>query len=259
MDSSPTESRVYTLGETELRRLANAFDTNAATVIPILRDRLVRYIKKRAGDNNIPWEADDTLDVSQPQIRDDQTVSRKPSDLSNILGATAFNAHALATSTATTKSTITTCAGTFYAAHSQAYTPTYPGPVASHFDNASRFVPITHQTPGTTVSSNLTIESPAFVLRRVIPFVAQQSFDSMRMSAPNIHSNFIPYAPHNNGGANVYNSTQIPQITTAEEQNFNSAPTNPYYHNSRGTNARIELNRNVGKVVRQWNLKFNGL
>ena len=63
---------------------------------------------------DIPWEADDILDASQPQIRDDQTVSRKPSDLSNILGATAFNAHALATSTATTTWTVKTCAGALY-------------------------------------------------------------------------------------------------------------------------------------------------
>ena len=132
-----TESWIYTLGETEVRRLANAFNINAAGVVPILRDRVVRYIKKRAGDNNIPWEADDTLDASQPQIRDDQTVSRKPSYLSSILGATAFNAHALATSTAATTSTVTTCAGVSYAAYSQAYTPAYPGPIASHFKHAS--------------------------------------------------------------------------------------------------------------------------
>ena len=80
MDSNATESWVYTLGEIELRRLANAFNINAAGVVPILRDRVVRFIKKRAGDNNIPWEEDDTLDTSQSQIRDDQTVSRKPSD-----------------------------------------------------------------------------------------------------------------------------------------------------------------------------------
>ena len=78
------------------------------------------------------------------------------------------------------------------------------------------------------------------------------------MSTPNIQSNFNPYAPHYNGGANVHNSTRIPPITSDEEQNFNSAPANPYNHNSRGTNARVELNRDVGKVVRQWNLKFNG-
>ena len=227
-------------------------------MVPILRDRVVRYIKKRAGDNNIPCGAGDTLDASQPQIRDDQTVSRKPSDLSNILGATAFNAHALATSTATTTLTVTTCAGASYAAYSQAYTLAYPGPVASYFENASRFVPITHQAPGTTVSSNLTKESLAFVPRRVIPFVAQQSFNYMGMSTPNIHINSNPFAPHNNGGANVYNPTQIPPITTDKEQNFNSTPTNPYNHNSRGTNTRVELNRDVGKVVRQWNLKFNG-
>ena len=76
IDPNPTESWVYTLGETELRRLANAFNIYAARVVPILKDRVVRYIKKRAGDTNIPWEADDTLDASQPQIRDDQTVSR---------------------------------------------------------------------------------------------------------------------------------------------------------------------------------------
>ena len=111
MDSNVTESWVYTLGEIELRRLANAFNINAAGVVAILRDRVVRNIKKRAGDNNIPWEVDDTLDASQTQIRHDQTVSKKPSDFSNILGATAFNAHALATSTLTTTSTITTSAG----------------------------------------------------------------------------------------------------------------------------------------------------
>ena len=132
-----------------------------------------------------------TLDASQSQIRDDQTVSRKSSDLSNILGATAFNAHAPATSTATTTSTITTFAGASYATHAQACTRAYPGPVASHFENASRFVPIMHQAPSTAVSSNLTIKSPTFVPRRVIPFVAQQSFDYMGMSGPNIHSNFI--------------------------------------------------------------------
>ena len=69
---------------------------------------------------------------------------------------------------------------------------------------------------------------------------------------------FNPYAPHNNGGANVYNSTRIPPITSNEEQNSNSVPTNPYDHNSRGTNTLVELNRDVGKVVRQWKLKFNG-
>ena len=152
-------------------------ERNAAGAVPILRDRVIRYIKKRAGDNNIPWDADDTLDASQPQIRDDQTVSTKPSDFSNILGVTAFHAHAHATSTATTTSTITTCAGASYAPYSQAYFAAYPGPVASHFDHASRFVPVTHQAPSTTISSNLTTESPPFVPRRVIPFVAQQSFD----------------------------------------------------------------------------------
>ena len=126
MDSNATESWVYTPGETELRRLANAFNINAAGVVPILKDRVVRYIKKTAGDSNIPWEAYDTLGTSQPQIRDNRTVSRKPSDLSNILGATAFNAHALATSTVTTTSTITTCAGASYAVHSQEYTPGLP-------------------------------------------------------------------------------------------------------------------------------------
>ena len=64
MDFNPTDSWVYTLGETELRRLANACNINAAGVVPILRDRVVRYIKKRAGDNNIPWEADDTQNTS---------------------------------------------------------------------------------------------------------------------------------------------------------------------------------------------------
>ena len=54
----------------ELRRLVNAFNINAAGVVPILRDRLVRYIKKGAGDTNIPCDADDTLDAPQPQIRD---------------------------------------------------------------------------------------------------------------------------------------------------------------------------------------------
>ena len=258
MDSNATESWVYTLGETELRRLANAFNINAAGMVPILRDRVVRYIKKRAGDTNIPWEEDDTLDASQSQIRDDQTVSQKPSDFSNILGVTAYNAHALATSTATTTSTITTCAGASHAAHSQAYTAGYPGPIASQFENASRFVPVTHQAPSTTTSNNLTTESPPFFPRRVIPFVTQQSFDYMKMSTPNTHSNFNPYAPHNNGGANVYNSTRIPPITSNEEQNSNSVPTNPYDHNSRGTNTLVELNRDVGKVVRQWKLKFNG-
>ena len=81
MDSNATESWVYTLGETELRRLANAFNINAVGVVPILRGCVVRYIKKKAGDTNIPWEEDDTPDASQSQIRDDQTVSRKPSDL----------------------------------------------------------------------------------------------------------------------------------------------------------------------------------
>ena len=87
----------------------------------------------------------DTLDASQPQIRGDQTVSRKPSDLSNILNVTALNAHALTTSTATTTLTIASCADASYAAYSQAYTPAYPRPVASHFENASRFVPVTHR------------------------------------------------------------------------------------------------------------------
>ena len=168
MDSNATESWVYTLGETELRRLVNAFNINTAGVAPILKDRVVRYIKKRAGDTNIPWKEDDTPDAPQSQICDDQTVSRKPSDLSNILGATAFKAHAHATSTATTTSTITTCAGASYAPYSQAYTAAYPGPVASHFEKASRFVPVTHQAPSTTISSNLTTESPPFVPRRVI-------------------------------------------------------------------------------------------
>ena len=45
MDSNPTESWINTLGETELRRLANAFNINAAGVVLILRDRVVRYIK----------------------------------------------------------------------------------------------------------------------------------------------------------------------------------------------------------------------
>ena len=258
MDSNATESWIYTLGEIELRRLANAFNINAAGVVPILRDRVVRYIKKRAGDNNIPWEEDETLDTSQSQIRDDQTVSRKPSELSNILDATAFNTYVHATPTATTTSTIMTCAGASYAPYSQGYTAAYPGPVASHFANASRFVPVAHQAPSTTISSNLATESPPFVPHRVISFIAQQSFDYMGISTPNIHSNFNPYAPHNNGGANVYNSTRIPSITSDEEQNFNSAPTNSYNHNSRGTNTRVELNRDVSKVVRQWNLKFNG-
>ena len=102
------------------------------------------------------------------------------------------------------------------------------------------------------------MESPAFIPRRVIPCVAQPSLDYMGMSNPNIHINFNPCALHNNGGANVYNSTRIPPITSDEEQNFNSAPTNPYDHNSRGTKTRVELNRDVGKVVRQWTLKFNG-
>ena len=123
-------------------------------------------------------------------------VSQKPSDFSNILGATAYNAHALPASTATTTSTITTCAGTLHAAHSQVYTTAYPGPVASHFENASRIIPVTHQAPSTTISNNLTTEAPPFFPRRVIPFVAQHTL--------------------------------------------------------------VELNRDVGKVVRQWNLKFNG-
>ena len=42
MVSNATESWVYTLGETELRRLANAFNINAAGVVPILRNRVVR-------------------------------------------------------------------------------------------------------------------------------------------------------------------------------------------------------------------------
>ena len=115
MESNASESWDYTLGETELHRLANAFNINTAGVVPILRDHVVRCIKKRAGDNNISWDADDKLDASQPQIRDDQTVSQNPSDLSNILGATAFNAHTLAASTVTTTSTVTTCAGASYA------------------------------------------------------------------------------------------------------------------------------------------------
>ena len=97
----------------------------------------------------------------------------------------------------------------------------------------------------------LKFKRPPFIPRRVIPFVVQQSFDYTGMSTPNIHSNFNPYAPHNNGGANEYNSTQILPITTTDEQNFNSVPTNPYNHNSRGTNTRVELNRDVGKIVRQ--------
>ena len=78
------------------------------------------------------------------------------------------------------------------------------------------------------------------------------------MSTPNIHNNLNSYAPHNNGGANVYKSTHIPPITKNDEQNFNSAPTNPYNYNWRGTNTRVETNKDVGKIVRQWNLKFNG-
>ena len=65
MDSNATESWVYTLGETELRRLANALNINEAGVVPILRDCVVRYIKKRVSDTDIPWEEDDTLDASQ--------------------------------------------------------------------------------------------------------------------------------------------------------------------------------------------------
>ena len=64
------------------------------------------------------------------------------------------------------------------------------------------------------------------------------------MSIPNIHRNFNPHEPQGNGSANVYNSTQIPPITTTDEQNFYSAPNNPHNHNN--------------KIVRQWNLKFNG-
>ena len=95
----------------------------------------MRYIKKRSGDENIPWDANDTLDASLLVLRNDQTVSRKRSDLASILGATAFNAHVLAASTTTTTSTITTCAGASHTLHSQAYTPAYPGPIASHFEN----------------------------------------------------------------------------------------------------------------------------
>ena len=106
-------SWVYTLGKTEQRRSANAFNIDVAGVIPILRGRVVRYIKK--------WAA----------------------------------------------------------------------PVASYFENASRFVPVTHQAPGTTVLTNLRTELPAFVQRRVTPFVAQQSFDYMGMSTPALETSFF--------------------------------------------------------------------
>ena len=47
----------------------------------------------------------------------------------------------------------------------------------------------------TTILSNLTTESPPFVLLRVIPFFAQQCSNYIGISTPNIHSNFNPYAP----------------------------------------------------------------
>ena len=42
MGLNATESWVYTLGETEIRGLANAFNINAAGVVPVLRDRVVQ-------------------------------------------------------------------------------------------------------------------------------------------------------------------------------------------------------------------------
>ena len=72
--------------------------------------------------------------------------------------------HALAKCTETTTSTVTTCAHAPHTAHSQAYNPAYPGPIASHFEIASRFAPTTHQALGTIISSNFN-DFPRALLR----------------------------------------------------------------------------------------------
>ena len=69
MDSNAIESWVYKLFETELRSFANALNINAAVVVLILRDCIVRYTKKRWGNENIPRDTDDTIDASLPLVR----------------------------------------------------------------------------------------------------------------------------------------------------------------------------------------------
>ena len=48
-------------------------------------------------------------------------------------------------------------------------------------------------------------------------------------------------------------------MKSTDEHNFNSAPIKPYNCISRGTKTRVVLNRDSVKIVRHWNLKFNGL
>ena len=47
MELNLSESWLYTLGETELDRLAYAFNIKASGVVPILRDCIVLYIKRK--------------------------------------------------------------------------------------------------------------------------------------------------------------------------------------------------------------------
>ena len=56
-------------------------------------------------------------------------------------------------------------------------------------------------------TSKLTTVSSPFLPRHVLRFLAQESFDNVKITAPNMHGNLNFYASHNNGGAKVYKST----------------------------------------------------
>lgn len=64
---------VFTLNETDLRRLAIKFCVNPTGNLPIIRDKIVRFLHRREGVTNITWDIND-FRYTEP-LRDDLTFS----------------------------------------------------------------------------------------------------------------------------------------------------------------------------------------
>lgn len=99
---------IFTLDETDLRRLALEFCVNPTGTLPIIRDRIVRFIHKREGQPNIPW---DRCDSYYPDLmRDDRSLSDiiQMDNLSSTLHQATYISYCGNTTPITTTTTYTT-------------------------------------------------------------------------------------------------------------------------------------------------------
>lgn len=110
---------IYSLNEYELRCLANDFCINLTGLNPVLRDRILRYVRVRYGEVNIPWERRNTFNafaMHTDVMQDSNPWGLQMPSFSNIQGMPSFNLISALTkgfaTTATTTSKVTTIAST---------------------------------------------------------------------------------------------------------------------------------------------------